>query len=616
MARPRSLLRETAADVRRSWKSLALTDLAYKLIALMVLTPVTGVLFRTMLSVSGSAVLADQDILFFFLGPLGWVCLIVVGALWIGIVALEQSALLAVLASGESRIGPLAALHFATANAWPVIQVTARLTARTLLAVAPFLVLAGLVYMTLLGEYDINYYLREKPPVFIAALVIAGLLVSGMLLVVLKLFTGWFFALPLVLFEQVIPRRALRLSQQRAFGHRRAILRWIIGWFVATLVVSSVTGAAVVGLARLVVPHTTGSLALLATAVGLTMTLWSTVNVAVSLLSTTFLAAMSMKLYRQLGASDQFDVSELRIGEPPTGGLFALTRGRLLAGGVIGVLVAVTVGALAMQGVRMEDRATVTAHRGASAAAPENTMAAFERAIEDGADWIELDVQETADGQVVVFHDSDFMKLAGENLKIWDATANDLQRLDIGSWFDPKYSDQRVPTLGQVLDACKGRVKVNIELKYYGHDQQLEQRVVDIVEAHNMADQIVVMSLKIDAVKKMKALRPNWQVGLLMSVTAGDLDSIEADFLAVNASFVARDLIQSANASGKDVYVWTVNDAATMSVMMSRGVDSLITDEPALARSVIRERASLSGPERLLLELAGLFGVTPQFGEP
>jgi glycerophosphoryl diester phosphodiesterase len=121
----------------------------------------------------------------------------------------------------------------------------------------------------------------------------------------------------------------------------------------------------------------------------------------------------------------------------------------------------------------------------------------------------------------------------------------------------------------------------------------------------------VVMSLKVDAVKKMKSLRPNWKVGLLMSVSAGSLRNIDADFLAVNASFADRRFVRSAHDIGKEVYVWTVNDAPTMSAMMSRGVDGLITDKPAMARSVLELRSTLSPAERVLLELAGWLGVSP-----
>jgi glycerophosphoryl diester phosphodiesterase len=93
------------------------------------------------------------------------------------------------------------------------------------------------------------------------------------------------------------------------------------------------------------------------------------------------------------------------------------------------------------------------------------------------------------------------------------------------------------------------------------------------------------------------------------------LGKLDADFLAVNASFVDRGLVKHAHAVGKQVFVWTVNDAATMSVMISRGVDGLLTDKPGLARSVLRQRAELSGPARLMLELAGVLGIDPELGE-
>jgi glycerophosphoryl diester phosphodiesterase len=101
-----------------------------------------------------------------------------------------------------------------------------------------------------------------------------------------------------------------------------------------------------------------------------------------------------------------------------------------------------------------------------------------------------------------------------------------------------------------------------------------------------------------------------------MSVSAGDLQQVEADFLAVNAGFARRRLVRSAHDADKEFYVWTVNDAPTMSAMMSRGVDGLLTDKPALARSVLEQRSQMSAPERLLLELAWLLGTTPEMGEP
>ncbi|MEA1951986.1 MAG: glycerophosphodiester phosphodiesterase, partial [Planctomycetota bacterium] len=592
----RSLLSTAAADFRRSWKDLALTDIAYKIIAFVTLTPLVGILFRVLVSISGKSVLADQDILYFFLGPVGWICFVVVGGIWLGIVALEQAALLGILsaAAAGKRLGVLGALHFALAAARPVILVTARLLACTLLTILPFLAIIALIYFALLGSHDINFYLKEKPPVFWVALALAGITVTTLLAVMLRLATGWFFALPLVLFEQVAASDALRASRHRATGHRLSLLLWIVAWGLTTLVLSTLASSLVVLVGRLLVPNAIGSLWLLMIAIGVSLIFWSIANLAVNLLATTAFSTMLLNLYRELGSQGNFDPSQLNFAEANAGGVgLRLTPPRLITAGIAATAVAITAGAVAIDTVQLEDHTQVTAHRGASAAAPENTMAAVKRAIEEGTDWVEIDVQETADDEVVVFHDSDFMKLAGVDLKIWDATMADLEKIDIGSRFAPQFKDQRVPTLAQVLDQCKGRVGVNIELKYYGHDKQLEQRVVDIVEAHGMANDVVIMSLKVDAVKKVKSIRPDWKVGLLMSVSAGGLDKLDADFLAVNAGFANRSFIRSAHDLHKEVYVWTVNDATTMSMMISRGVDSLITDKPGLAKSVLEQRAKL-----------------------
>ena len=108
------------------------------------------------------------------------------------------------------------------------------------------------------------------------------------------------------------------------------------------------------------------------------------------------------------------------------------------------------------------------------AIAPENTLASFRLAAEQHTDFIELDVQESADGQVLVVHDSDLMKVGGNPTKIWDGSAAILRSVDIGTSKDPRYSTERVPTLAEALAACKGRCRVIVELKSYGHDQRLE----------------------------------------------------------------------------------------------------------------------------------------------
>ncbi len=598
---------------------MALTDIAYKLLAFIVLTPLIGISFRLIVSLSGRTILADEDILFFILGPWGWLCLVTVGALSLGILALEQSALMHILCvkQAEHQFSLVGGLTFAISNAVRIVRVTARLVAWALLASAPFVAIAGLTYVQLLTQYDINYYLTQRPPEFLMALAIAGVIIVVWSAILLRLVTHWFFALPLVLFGNTAPKHALSVSREKASGHRILILKWIGIWIAVWLLLSALTTTLVIWIGNLLMPYAAGSIKLLMAVIGITIILGTVTSLTVNLLSTTTFAAILLSLYGSLvnaQVSDHLpttDVKTNREGLPLIGNL-QITAKRLVFLGVVGTLIAAGIGYSVMKSVRLGDQTEITAHRGASADAPENTMAAVNKAIEDGADWVEIDVQETADGEVVVFHDQDFMKLAGNDLKIWDATAKDLEQIDIGSWFGPEFHAERVPTLAAVLQACKGKARVNIELKSYGKNVKLEQRVAELVEAHEMESDIVIMSLKNDMVSKMKSLRPAWKVGLLTSVAIGDLTKENADFLAVNAGLATRDFIRSAHARQKEVHVWTVNDAVTMSTMIGRGADSLITDKPALARSVLDMRAQMSVPERLLLELATMLGSVPE----
>jgi len=593
------------------WKTLVATDLLYKILAFILLTPLLGSLFRLLLAMFGSDVLSDIDIALFFLGPAGWLCLLIVGSLWLGIVFVEQTSLLGVIAARqvERTVTPLGALRFAASHAASVVRLTLRILVLLVCAMVPFLAVAAMVYFSLLTQYDINYYLSESPPVFRLAVGIGVVLLLGLAGVLLWMIASYFFALPLLLFEQLEPTEALRKSRRRSHGHRRIIFTWLIGWGVAIFLLSAIVSMIVTWCSQWLLPDSATSLEWLVVAIGFSLLLLTLVNLASNLLGTTTFAVMLFTLYQSLGQGSQFDQEATSY----TG--LKITRGRITAASVIGVLVAILIGATALQSVQLEDNVLIMAHRGASSKAPENTLASFKQAIEDGADWIELDVQETADGQVVVMHDSDFMKLSKNPRKIWDATSDELSEIDVGSWYSAEFADERVPTLADVLVLCKDKIGVNIELKYYGHDQMLEQRVAEVVDQHGMNDQVMAMSLKRAGVDKMKAIRPKWKVGLLMSVSAGNLNQLDADFLAVNASFADVLLIDQAHDNGKQVYVWTVNDAATMSTMISRGVDGILTDKPALARSVLKQRAEMSTPQRLLLEFTGLLGIEPKVAE-
>lgn len=610
-----------AGDFRRTWRELLVASAVYKVAAFVILFPLVGVALRLFVSISGSSVLADQDILFFVLSPIGLLALVLVSAVSLGILALEQACLMIIglAATQDARVTATGALWYGARHAGPVLRLTAGIVLRLLLVATPFLAAGGLVYLTLLAEFDINYYLAEKPPVFWSAAIIISVLLVSMAVVLIRLLLGWTFALPLVLFESARPVDALKRSTEESKGRLGTILPVMVGWAGGTTLFSSFALGAVGLLGRSVLPSLAGSVNLLVLVMGGLVLLWSAVNLAVTLVSVSAFALLIVRLYDFFGLSKDArrvwaEIPHLSEADAGTG--WRLTRKKLLVGTVLAAVVAAIVGTVLVDSIRLDDDVLVTAHRGAAGAAPENTLAAFERAIADGADFVELDVQETADGQVVVIHDSDLMKIGRTNLKIWDATVEQLQDIDIGSWFSPEFRDERIPALEQVLLLCKGRVRVNIELKYYGHDERLEERVVEIVERTGMESQIVVMSLKYDAIQKVRKLRPDWTLGLLTATAVGDLTRLDVDFLAVHTGLARPSFVRAAHKSGKKVFAWTVNDPIMMATMIGRGIDSLITDEPAVAREVIQELSEMNPVERLMVELSLFFGVEPRQAGP
>ena len=609
------MFKEIAGNLRACGRTLIVSDLLFKAIALVLLTPLVSLLFRLFLVASGRAVLADADIARFLLHPLGWLTFVLVGGAVVCIFALEMAVLMTVCIGSElqRQFQPRSVLVFVAANSAQILRLTSRVVAHLAVVAIPFLAAGSGLFWLLLTDHDINFYLTDKPPRFWLAVSLISMILLVMTGLMLQKITGWAFATQLLLYEKLSPDNALKESQQRALGHRMTISKAFISWAVFNITVGFIVSVVVVGFGQLIVPMATGSLRALILTVGLVMVIAAITNLVTTLLSNVTCASLLGLLYLKLAAHGEVSLPE--TSEQTTRLLPRnLTRGRMLVISAIVALIAGVVGVSAIHTVNLEDRVEITAHRGGAGTAPENTLAAIRQAIEDGTDWIEIDVQESKDGVVVVAHDSDLAKVAANPVKIWTATANELRSIDIGSYFDPRFKDERVPTLEEVLQTCKGNVKVNIELKYYGHTQDLENRVIELVERFEMESEIVVMSLESKGIEKVKSLRPEWTVGLLTAVVAGDLTRAEADFLAVKASIASRAFVQAAHNRNKTVSAWTVNEDYAMSAMISRGVDNLITDYPDVARRVLAERQEMSPLERLMVELAFYLGVKPPAG--
>ena len=233
----------------------------------------------------------------------------------------------------------------------------------------------------------------------------------------------------------------------------------------------------------------------------------------------------------------------------------------------------------------------VMAHRGASTETPENTMAAFQKAIDDMADYIELDVQLTSDGEVIVMHDSNAYRTTGVDENIVNMTYKEVRRLDAGSWYSDEYKGEKVPGLREVLELAQGKIKLNIELKPADNGEELARKTVALIEKYNMENDCVITSFSSSALSAAKSCDENIRVGYILSAAYGDYyDMKNIDFFSVNAAFLSKRTIDAIHNSGKQVYAWTVNNKDSIKNLTNKGVDGVITDNPVLARETIYSR--------------------------
>ncbi len=598
-------------DLRRIWPQLVLADLLARLLAVAVLTPAVGVLLKVFLATTPTGVVTDEAIVSFLLHPAGLTALLIIGAVSLGIVFAETGQLMVIGygAAEDRRVTWLDALLYVCRRAPRLVELAGHALARLLAVSLPFVAAVGGIYWLLARRHDINYYLARHPPEFKAAVVVAGLLLMGMGMVIVVRIAGWLLSVPMVLFEGTGGTAALRASERATAGHRRKLAGWLIGWLAAAGGLSASVTYVVGVVGGVLAPPASSNLTLFLAGMSIVIVVSGIANLAVSVFSTVLFPLLVVRVYRTISGP-----GELRPRLAAQGSLGQAATLRISFKAVVAafsaVLLAIAGGAyLASGDLDWVDRSQVIAHRGGAAVAPENTMAAFERGIADGADWLELDVQENADGEVVVEHDRDFMRSAGVPLEVWRATNDDLADLDVGSSFGPQFAGERVPTLRQVLELARDRAGVFIELKYYGRDVDLERRVVNLVEETGMEARVTVMSLSYDGLRRTAALRPGWTYGLLNAVAVGDLARLEVNFLALTADAASIPMIRRAHRRGLKIYAWTIDDPVQMWVMMSRGVDGIITDQVATACRVKELRTQVTPVGRFIVWLAGESGL-------
>ena len=238
----------------------------------------------------------------------------------------------------------------------------------------------------------------------------------------------------------------------------------------------------------------------------------------------------------------------------------------------------------------------IMAHRGFSAAAPENTLPAFQKCIDEGITAAELDVQMLADGTIIVMHDDNLKRTTGLDKNVWEVTYDEIKNLDNGAFFDPEFAGTKICTLDEAIKlaaSAKDKLYLNIEIKRNGHDDGITEKVVQIILDNNYLNYCDITSQDYSTLEEVREINPYVLTAYTSVIGIGNIESLEAaDIISIQETFATYENIERIHNAGKRVFVWTINEQDTMEQLANLNVDAILTNDPRLCQEVFEGYAS------------------------
>lgn len=580
---PFRMTRDIIGVWRYAHRPFLLFELVYKLLTIGVFIPLLSILFNKILDVGGFNAAANHDLLRFVFSRYGLISLLLMAPIAMMLIYTEFAALVYIAYYGiqkkRARIRPV--LFKAITRLPGLWRIGIFGLALYLLLLFPLLD-AGIGGSLLPSVAIPNFITGELMKTSIGTIV---LVIVALVVLILNLIC--IYALPIMVLEGKnqfwsAVRKSGRLFWRSKWSLVRAVIEWVIIFLLLFILL-----ICILILVGLLLPDVDSEGAAIAITLGITLSLG--LYIATLVMTPLFITVITL-LYVRYQGQDQVNLDTDGVdatvweGRDMQRSLVRRYRSALATFGLL-ILIAIGWGAttLLTDWGEANDKFIIMAHRGDVTAGVENTMGAFEGAIRTGADYIELDILQTKDGKLAVIHDENLKRLSGKNVNVFDLTLAQLQQIPLRAG---EFRDF-VPSLDEVLERTRGKIKLNVELKTHGHEKNLVSTLVNTIRKHKAEQQIIVQSLDYELVQKVKKAAPDLTVGYVIFATFAPLNRFEADFFVVEESFARPRLIRSAKMSGKPIYVWTVNDTESVERFYTLGADGIITDIATDAKETI-----------------------------
>ncbi|TVX91720.1 glycerophosphodiester phosphodiesterase [Paenibacillus agilis] len=578
------MTREVLRVLKLSWRPLLLFELVYKLLTIGIFIPLMSALFNQILDWGGYQAIANHDVIRFLFSRHGMVSLIVLAPIAIAIIYTEFAVLVYIAYySIQGR------------------EVRVRAVLMKVLVRLPQLGRIGLlglaIYLLLLFPLlDAGFGASLLPSLFIPEFITSELMktLAGLLAVVgfgafiIAMNLICIYALPILVLERAqrfvqVVRKSARLFWRSKFTLLALLAEWLL---VAILIV--------VFFFILLVLFLVLTIWILGESIAIDMALGMMMSLGLytlSLLLTPLFVIAITRVYMEYTEPSDYAADE--DGIDPTYWICEKGKKQQVKkqGGKLVTMIMLLCIAFgwgltmlfASEQPAQRDEFILMAHRGDVSSGIENTMEAFEGAVQAGADRIELDIMQTKDGKLVVFHDENLKRLTGHDIPIYDITWEELQKLSLHD----NGLTSRISTLDEVISTFKGKTKFTIDLKPHGFEQDLVASLVNTIHKHGIQDEVYVQSTDYEFLQEFRAAAPKIKIGYVMFAAFRSLHPYDVDYFAIEQSFISSRIIASAKLLNKPLYVWTVNDVDSAEHFYKLGVDGVITDITADIREHI-----------------------------
>ncbi|WP_372996758.1 glycerophosphodiester phosphodiesterase [Marinobacter sp.] len=590
----KSLLTMTLETLHRHRRSMLSFYLFFSGLAVVVVLPAISVALSLIEPLTGDAAITTGGILTFILsaGGLAWVLVTVTLSVLLLLLQQAGMTLIASTAPGKDYRRAISAIWSCVRNLGGLCQLAVIKVLGHLLIATPFLAAVALAWQVLLSDYDSHYLLSTMPADLWLFMAVAVPAMVGVLFCNGRLYLHWALAVPLLVVEKLPASRALSESRALIRGHRRQL----IGILVPGLLVVVLTPVAITFFFDLIGELLFSLLPprkdILLPVVLLFVASYLLLGLAVTIFT---MAAYSTLVYSVFQRVSNHSDHPQPDDQPPS----LMTGSRISIAEVTFVCLAIFQAAALIHNIELEDTVSITAHRGSAFKSPENTLAAVDQAIDDGADFIEIDVQLTRDHVPVLWHDTDMQRIFGRTERISDVYYPDIATLDAGSWFGEDFSDQRIATLEEVIALVADRANLFVDLKPDRNSPELVTEVINVLREQNALDGTIVAAADWATLSRVREQSPEVQTALLAQFIIGPVWREQQDILGLRFNRVTSAAVARAHQNGRELHVWTVNQPEDMERFIDMGVDNIITDRPDVLRDILNRRSRMSDGELL-----------------